>query len=200
MSAQSEGSRELSEIGAPQANSVKDFGADARIPECVDRLINDSGSVLSQRLAAPSSYWGEVRGALGELGDSQLHPLDGLSEKVLIRSLGKSSIIECRAGDRVLKKGGVARNMFVVLDGTLEVKDGDTLIRVLGAGDIIGEVAFLLERPRTMDVYAATDDTRILSLSESEIRKIIDSDPEVAARLMLNVSKMLCRRIYNNSH
>ena len=186
-------------IGAPQADSIKDFGEDARIPECVDRLITGSGSVLSQRLEAPSSYWGEVQDALRDLAESQLFPLDGLSEKELIRSLGKSSIIECRAGDRVLKKGGVARNMFIVLDGTLEVKDGDTLVRVLGAGDIIGEMAFLLERPRTMDVYAATDDTRILSLSENTIRNMIASDPEFAAQLLLNISKILCMRLLKSA-
>ena len=127
--------------------------------------------------------------------ENQISPLDGLSEEEAVRCLGRSSIIECKSGDRVLKKGGVARNMFVVLDGTLEVKDGDTLIRVLGPGDIIGEIAFLLERPRSMDVYAATDDVRILSLSESTRRKMIASDPEFAAHLLLNISKVLCMRL-----
>ena len=55
-------------------------------------------------------------------------------------------------GDRVLKKGGVARNLFVVLDGTLEVRDDDGVHAVFGAGDVFGEMAFLLERPRTRDV------------------------------------------------
>ena len=44
---------------------------------------------------------------------------------------------------------------------------------------------FVLGMPRSADVYAVSDDVRVLSLSESEIRKIIDSDPEVAATLML---------------
>ncbi len=182
-------------IGAPQADSLQDFGDDARIPACVERLITSGGSVISQRLTAPGSYWGEVHSALGELAEDQISPLDGLSEEEAVRCLGRSSIIECSSGDRVLKKGGVARNMFIVLDGTLEVKDGDTLVRVLGPGDVIGEVAFLLEQPRSMDVYAATDDVRILSLSESTLRKMIASQPELAARLLLNISKVLCMRL-----
>jgi hypothetical protein len=186
-------------IGAPQADSIRDFGDDARIPDCVDRLITGSGSVMSQRLTAPHSYWGEVRDALEELAGNRVSALDGLSEEETVRCLGKSSIIECSSGDRVLKKGGVARNMFVVLDGTLEVMDADSLVRVLVPGDIIGEMAFLLERPRTMDVYAATDDVRILSLSESTLREMIASDPEVAARLLLNVSKILCMRLLDPS-
>jgi len=94
----------------------------------------------------------------------------------------------------VLKKGGTARNMFVVLDGNLEVRDGETLIRVLSPGDVFGEMAFLLEQKRSADVDAATD-CRILSLSEGTLRKSIAADPEVAAKLLLNVSKILCKRI-----
>jgi CRP-like cAMP-binding protein len=90
----------------------------------------------------------------------------------------------------------VARNMFVVLGGTLEVRDGGTLVRVLSPGGVFGEMAFLLGQPRAADVFAATP-ARILSLSESTLRKLIDSDPDVAARLLLNVSKMLCLRILN---
>jgi CRP-like cAMP-binding protein len=108
--------------------------------------------------------------------------------------LGKSNIIQCAAGDRVLKKGGVARNLFVVLDGNLEARDGDRLLRVMSAGDVFGEIAFLLEQPRTADVYAATD-ARILSLSESTLRELIAKKPTIAAKLLLNVSKILAMRL-----
>jgi len=188
----------LRRIGAPNAATAKDYGDDARIPECVERLITNGGNVMSQRLVESNAYFGEIQGALDHLTENQFSALDGLSEEDAARALGKSNIIECRAGDRVLKKGGVARNMFVVLEGTLEVHDGDEVIRVLSPGDVFGEMAFLLERPRSADVYAATDG-RILSLSESTLRKTIDSDPAVAAHLLLNIAKMLCMRILTNA-
>ncbi len=81
----------------------------------------------------------------------------------------------------------------------MEIRDGERLVGVSGAGDIIGEVAFLLESPRSMDVYAATDDARVLSLSERTIKKIIDDDSEAAARLLLNVAKMLCYKLVRKS-
>jgi hypothetical protein len=183
----------LRRIGSPNAETAVDFGADARIPACVERLV-DSSSVMSQRLTSSRAYWGEVHDALTQFVESRPSALDGLREADAERALGKSNIIRCAAGDRVLKKGGVARNMFVVLDGTLEVRDEGELIRVLSPGDVFGEMAFLLERPRAADVYAATD-ARILSLSERTLRKTIEADPAVAATLLLNVSKMLCFRI-----
>ncbi len=183
----------LRRIGSPMAAVTKDHGDDARIPTCVERLIDASG-VVSQRLSNPDRYLDEVQDSLDELAENRLSALDGLSEEEAERVLGKSNIIRCAPGDRVLKQGGVARNMFVVLEGTFEVRVNGELVRVFSPGDVFGEMAFLLERPRSADVDAATEG-RILSLSEGTLRKAIASDSEVAAQLLLNVSKMLCYRL-----
>ena len=68
-------------------------------------------------------------------------------------------------------------------------------IRELRPGDVFGEIAFLLKQPRSMDVYATADGCRVLSLSETLIRKMIENDPAIAAQLLLNISKMLCLRV-----
>ncbi len=58
-------------------------------------------------------------------------------------------------------------------------------------------MAFLLERPRTLDIYAASESARALCLSESTLRKMIVDDPVVAAKLLLNLAKMLSIRVLN---
>lgn len=183
------------QLNSPLAPHLRDFGDEARIPACIQRIFAEGGAVKSRVHMTPAAYWSEVHGALSELDANRISALDGFNENDAALCLEKSTIIECQAGDRVLKKGGVARNLFVVLDGTLEVRDGDVLQAVLSPGDVFGEMAFLLERPRSADVYAATDDARILSLSEAQLRAMIKSDPAIAAQLLLNISKMLCLRI-----
>ncbi len=182
-------------LSSPLLQYVRDFGADARVPACIERIRAEGRTVMSRRLMSSAEYWGEVHGALSEIEGSRLSALDGFTEEDAARCLDKSTIIECQAGDHLLKKGGVARNLFVVLDGTVEVRDGDTPLAVFGPGDVFGEMAFLLERPRSKDVYAVTDGVRVLSLSEATLRQLIKSDPGVAAHLLLNISKMLCLRI-----
>jgi len=184
----------LRRIGSPAALSARDYGDDARIPSCVERLIERGGNVMSQRLVGSRAYYGEIHEALDAIADNRISALDELDEDEMVRVLGKSNIIECRAGDRVLKKGGVARNFFVVLEGNLEARDGDRMLRVMPAGDVFGEIAFLLERPRSADVYAATD-ARILSLSEGTLREVIAREPNVAGKLLLNVCKILAMRL-----
>ncbi len=182
-------------LHSPLLAYLRDFGAEARIPACIVRITAAGSAVMSRRLVASAAYWGEVHGALSEIEGTRLSALDGFTEADAARCLEKSTIIECRAGDHLLKKGGVARNLFVVLDGTLEVRDGETPVAVLRPGDVFGETAFLLERPRSKDVYAATDGVRVLSLSEATVRELIKSDPTIAAHLLLNISKMLCFRL-----
>jgi hypothetical protein len=164
------------------------------LPKCVERAVAGAGSVRSQLLTAPDVYLDEVRMALEGLHAQAISAFDGFDDAEAKRCVARSNIIEFGAGDRVLKRGGSSRNIFVVLNGTLEVRDDARIVGVLVAGDAFGEMAFLLERPRTFDVDAATDG-RMLSLSEGALRKMIAEDPLVAAKLLLNLSKMLCARL-----
>lgn len=184
----------LRDIGSPLAEVFTDFGGDAQVPDCVARLLARGSAVLSAHQSAVDSYRSVIESSLG-LAEAPVTLFDGLSEEQVQRCIGKSNVIACRRGDRIIKQGNVAQNMYVVLSGTLEIRDGERLVSVSGAGDIIGEVAFLLESPRSMDVYAVTDDTRVLSLSERTVKQIIDDDSEAAARLLLNVAKMLCYKL-----
>ncbi|MFO7591095.1 MAG: cyclic nucleotide-binding domain-containing protein [Acidimicrobiia bacterium] len=169
------------------------------LPPSVDAVLAGDGAVMSPMLLATGEYRIEVNRALEQLEPEAIAAFTGFTDDEEERCLKRSNIIECDAGDHVLKKGGAARNMFVVLDGRLEVRDDDRVVAVLSPGDVFGEMAFLLERPRALDVYAASDGTRVLSLSEGTLRKMIAEDAEVAAKLLLNVSKMLCARLIKSN-
>jgi len=184
----------LRRIGSPLAETSRDWGDDARIPECLERLLASEGNVMSQRLVDSGLYLEKIHEALDDISENQVSALEGLANDEVLGVLQKSNIIDCEAGDHVIKKGGTARNMFVILEGHLEVRDGDTLLGVFGPGDVFGAIAFLLERPRVIDLFAATD-CRILSLSEGTVRKAIESDARGAAHLMLNIAKILCLRL-----
>jgi len=182
----------------PEVDALRGVGDSTRpsdLPACVEQVLADVGTVRSHALSEPGTYWDEINQTLDALHSQQISAFDGFTDDEAQRCIARSNVIECEAGDRVLKRGGTARNIFVVLEGTLEVRDGDRIVGVLSAGDAFGEMAFLLERPRAFDVDAATDHTRILSLSEGALRKMIAEDSTVAAKLLFNVSKMLCVRL-----
>ena len=184
----------LRRIGSPSAETSRDWGDDKRIPDGIERLLADHGNVMSQRLVDSATYVDQVHEAVEDLGEHQVSALEGLDDDEILSVVDKSNIIHCEPGDHVIKKGGTSRNLFVLLEGHLEARDGDALLGVFGPGDVFGAMAFLLERPRVIDIYAATD-CRILSLSERTLHRAIDSDAHGAAHLMLNVAKILCLRL-----
>jgi hypothetical protein len=183
----------------PDVDALRGVGIDtgpAELPRCVTDVLGRGGSVRAEALTAPDEYWGEIRQTLDALDAQRVAAFDGFADDEAQRCIARSTIIECAAGDRVLKRGGTARNIFVVLSGTLEVRNEEgRVVNVLTAGDAFGEMAFLLERPRSFDVDAVTDHTRVLSLSEGALRKMINEDATIAAKLLLNLSKMLCVRL-----
>ena len=182
-------------VGSPLVSVLKDFGADAHVPANIEDLLKGGEAVISQRLYSMDVYWRNVQQALGLLEKGRVQLFDDIDEAQVQRCLEKSSIIDCRKGDHIIKKGNVAQNMFVVLKGNLEVRDGDDIIAVLSPGDVFGEMAFFLNLPRTKDIFAVTESVQVLSLSDSAMRQLVSSDSEVAAKLLLNISKMLCLKL-----
>jgi cyclic nucleotide-binding protein/GNAT acetyltransferase-like protein len=166
------------------------------LPSCVAEVLDGSGgAVLSPLMVGAEDYDDRLRATLHEIEAQDISAFHGFTDDEVERCLDRSNVIECAVGDRVLKKGGAARNIFVVLAGTLEVRDGDRVVAVLREGDVFGEMAFLLEQPRVADTYAAADGTRILSLSERTLRQMIADDPTVAAKLLMNIARMLSVRL-----
>jgi hypothetical protein len=168
------------------------MGEGTGLPRCVQAVLDGTGTVRTPLLCNPNEYRAEVLATVGSLDAPVFADLD---ECELAEITARSSMIRCAEGDRVLKKGGDARNVYVVLSGALEVHDGDHPVAVLLPGDVFGETAFLLHQRRTYDVDALRDDTRILSLSERTLCKLMDDRPAVAVKFLANLSRVLCRRL-----
>ena len=59
-------------------------------------------------------------------------------------------------GEMLIRQGSGDQSLFIILTGTVNIKEGhgDTVLAVLGAGDILGEMALLTQMRRTANVIA----------------------------------------------
>ena len=119
----------------------------------------------------------------------------GFPREQLDRLLSTSNVIECRRGDEVIRRGAVDRTIFVVLDGSVEVRKNGRVVAVMSRGEVVGELAYLLRGERLANVHAITDDVRVLTLSESTLRDLSLREPAVAALRYENLAKIVARRI-----
>jgi CRP-like cAMP-binding protein/predicted GNAT family N-acyltransferase len=158
-------------------------------------LVRPLASAVKSEHADKQEYWSQVFGLLSEQGAGQHHILDGLSAEQAHLLLTKGHLIECSLGELIIKKGTTSTGMFIIMSGTVEVRDGEEVLATLGEGEVLGEMAFLLASPRSADVYAVSEGVQILSTDEKTLRQLVETEPKAAAQFLLNLSKSLCLRL-----
>jgi hypothetical protein len=162
------------------------------MPDCVQKVLDSTGTVSNALLRGCDTYSKELHTWLAALATSAF---DGLTDTEIDGCAERSSVITCRAGDRLIKKDGVGRNVFIVLKGSLEARDGERVVGILRPGDVVGEGAFVLQSRRGLNVFVVEDGTKVLNLSERTLRANAAHNARVGATLFENIAKTLCSRL-----
>lgn len=105
--------------------------------------------------------------------------------------------IEARRGEVFFEQGEPGDRMFVIMSGKITLShrsdDGrETLLGVLGPGDMFGELSVFDSGIRTAGAVALTD-ARVLSLTRDQLRSWMMSRPEVAEKLLQALARRLRR-------
>ena len=184
----------LASIRSPFLKMYAKYADPAKAPAWLESTLPLDSSVRSERADGPD-YWSQVHGLLVAENQGSYSIFDGLSAERIEALSRKGHVIRCRQGELIIRKNTVSHGMYVVLSGVVEVRETDRILAVMGRGEVLGELGFLLNSPRTADVYAVSDDVQLLSLDEKVLRDLIASDAADAAQLLLNVSRVLCLRL-----
>lgn len=101
-----------------------------------------------------------------------------------VRALARvSGVAEFEEGALVVKEGVAGSVFYVILEGKARVaRRGRTLAR-LKKNDFFGELSLIDGGPRTADVVTEAP-SRMLTLSRSEFRKLLDAEPVLSARIL----------------
>ena len=98
----------------------------------------------------------------------------------------------------IVRQGETGREMFVLINGRADARlnnDGaSTLLRTMGRGDVIGEMALIRQNRRTADVIAV-DDAEAIVVDERFLHRMQKRYPRIGARIFLNIAKILSDRL-----
>jgi CRP/FNR family transcriptional regulator, cyclic AMP receptor protein len=98
--------------------------------------------------------------------------------------------LDLKEGATLIREGERGREFIVVAEGTVSVSRGGKVIRELGAGDFIGEIALVVDRPRTATV-TATSPVRLLVVTDRAFSRLIEQVPSVAPKVMQSLGERL---------
>jgi len=148
------------------------------------------------------TMWDTLRLDLGPDPQDSIPLFHGLSNFQCRLAALIATIREVPAGQTLLKAGDPGREMFLVLDGALEVAvhrpDGRRqVINVCRRGDVIGEVGFFHQR-RSADVDVVSD-ARLLRLTQRNMEALTGRYPRIAAKVLRNLGQIMAQRLSNTT-
>jgi len=96
------------------------------------------------------------------------------------------------AGEIVCREGEPGAEMYIILQGKVEIVPGGGSPVTLAAGDFFGEMALLDQLPRSATVRVV-EDAILLALTENNFKEVIGAEPLLALRIMKGMSARLRR-------
>ncbi len=122
----------------------------------------------------------------------------GLGTDDISALLHQGELLECSGDALLVHAGQTALTVFVLLEGSAEVRKNGRAIYSLAEGDVFGEVAFLTGQRRTADVRATSERVRLLCLSDGTLRRFVESRTQAGTTLLLNFARGLCVKLEGN--
>jgi len=96
--------------------------------------------------------------------------------------------------DLIVKEGEKAKNFFILVEGKVGIfRNNEKIAEFSKSGDIVGEMSFILNKPRTGTLKALSDCS--LLTVEGDLDDIIHQYPDISKKLI----KTLAERLNNTT-
>jgi CRP/FNR family transcriptional regulator, cyclic AMP receptor protein len=106
----------------------------------------------------------------------------------------ETDIAAFSAGDVVFREGDAGDAMYVVLEGTVEVKANGEHVETLGPGEVLGEMALIDQGPRAATVVAQSA-CRLARIPEKRFLFMVRETPHFALQIMRVMAHRLRRMV-----
>jgi pimeloyl-ACP methyl ester carboxylesterase/CRP-like cAMP-binding protein len=107
-----------------------------------------------------------------------------------------------RAGSKIVSENTSGNEMYIVMDGTLEVwlassagGQGPVQLATIRAGQVAGELALLEGAARSADLRAGPQGVALLALTEEALATLAEQDPAMGMLMMKNLAISLGKRL-----
>lgn len=117
-------------------------------------------------------------------------------ERDRIERIGELRTIN--AGETLINAGDTDSTLYTIEDGHLEIvgtRGGRTAVFArLGPGDVLGEVSFIDDSPRTVSVRAA-EDTTLRTWDKKTLSEALAFEPQLLAKFAVAMCELLVERL-----
>ena len=119
------------------------------------------------------------------------------------RLITESRVVLLEAGEHLIRRGTEGGDIYLVVEGRLEVVDSrqkpELIMDVLGEGRVVGEMAFIDQAPRVADVRAL-EPAKVRHWLRDDLLRILNGDEPLASRFFRALSASTVSRLRATDH
>lgn len=112
--------------------------------------------------------------------------------EVLMRRYG----LVLKQAEHIFERGNTERNLYYLVEGQVNLINGDKLVRQVAADEYFGELAILTQQPTTSNAVVASDIARIIVIYAENIDTMLEDNPKIVMRLLKQMASRLQTNLY----
>jgi predicted GNAT family N-acyltransferase len=147
----------------------------------------------------PTVIWDRVR-LRSQVGDPGALFLAAIGEATMRKLIDHGVLMNVEAGQVLTKQGLVQQELFVIIAGRYEVHDGMRRLRVVGPGEVVGEIGFFSTTRRRSATIRAAIGGQVLVVRRRWLDDVRHSDPAAAADVLFQLARTLADRVNSHEH
>lgn len=170
---------------------------DSKISQYAEQLKSDDSSYIRQISSAILNTPDKTVTVINQFSVmqkviilKQVSIFEGLPERYLVNIADIMVFSELEQDKLIFSKGEIGDRLYIVVDGTVRVHDGEHKLTELGANSVFGEMAILDSEPRSASITTISR-TSLFSIDSKSIKEVMSSYAEVS----LGILRVLVQRL-----
>lgn len=119
------------------------------------------------------------------------------AERQRVEKIGELKTVA--QGDYLIRASEIDSTLFTVEDGHLDIvaKRGarPVVVATVGPGDVLGEVAFIDDSPRSASVKAGEEEVTVRAWNKKALSDALAAEPQLLAKFAVALSELLVERL-----
>ncbi len=121
-----------------------------------------------------------------------------LNDRELLRILQVTDVMSYQAGQYVMNQGETGEELYIVLEGEVEVLRGESVITVLSQGAHVGEMALVRNQPRSASVRARGS-AEMMIIRRRDFFELLRNEHSLAVKLLWQFLGVVADRLAETS-
>ncbi len=102
-----------------------------------------------------------------------------------------SHVETLESGRVIFTEGESGETMYYVVSGAVTLSRDHRTLRVMKTGEYFGEMAMLLQTPRSATAIVTDPDTKVLAISAANMQEVLHQNPQIVLALLREMAERL---------